>query len=214
MAQASSATPERSVCTLSSRRLRAMRAARVRAAGACKSDVRGGETAAAFQVVRERDIGSHLRPRLTPAGAEPNFCRAGQEMVNSMTKSIRALLSSAAHSVVRGLAVVALVVVWSVGHIGTYALSVVGVSTAVLTTTATPLMRGGAAGAGAGVAGAVGGAGGGKSGRVQAAGPLLGACVSVLIFRASAPAGAFSLRHRCDSLVTAARQRCCRRRRW
>src|SRR5262249_4491094 len=53
-------------------------------------------------------------------------------------KSIRALLSSAAHSVVRGLAVVALVVVWSVGHIGTYALSVVGVSTAVLTTTATP----------------------------------------------------------------------------
>jgi len=55
-----------------------------------------------------------------------------------MTKSIRALLSSAAHSVIRGLAVVALVVVWSVGHIGTYALSVVGVSTAVLTTTATP----------------------------------------------------------------------------
>src|SRR5215510_3921963 len=55
-----------------------------------------------------------------------------------MTKSIRALLSSAAHSVVRGLAVVALVVVWSVGHIGTYALSVGGVSTAVLTTTATP----------------------------------------------------------------------------
>src|SRR5262245_36004268 len=102
------------------------------------SGVRGGETAAAFQVIGERDIGSHLRPRLTPAGAEPNFCRAGQEMVNSMTKSIRALLSSAAHSVVRGLAVVALVVVWSVGHIGTYALSVVGVSTAVLTTTAPP----------------------------------------------------------------------------
>ena len=115
-----------------------MRAARVRAAGACKSGVRGGETAAAFRVFGERDIGSHLRPRLTPAGAEPNFCRAGQEMVNSMTTSIRALLSSAAHSVVRGLAVVALVVVWSVGHIGTYALSVVGVSTAVLTTTATP----------------------------------------------------------------------------
>jgi len=119
-------------------RLHAMRAARVRAAGACKSGVRGGETAAAFQVIGERDIGSHLRPRLTPAGPEPNFCRAGQETVNSMTKSIRALLSSAAHSVVRGLAVVALVVVWSVGHIGTYALSVVGVSTAVLTTTATP----------------------------------------------------------------------------
>src|SRR5262249_8291056 len=115
-----------------------MRAARVRAAGACKSGVRGGETAAAFHVVGERDIGSHLRPRLTPAGPEPNFCRAGQEMVNSMTKSIRALLSSAAHSVVRGLAVVALVVVWSVGHIGTYALTVVGVSSAVLTTTAAP----------------------------------------------------------------------------
>ena len=119
-------------------RLHAMRAARVRAAGACKSGIRGGETSAAFQVICERDIGSHLRPRLTPAGPEPNFCRAGQETVNSMTKSIRALLSSAAHSVVRGLAVVALVVVWSVGHIGTYALSVVGVSTAVLTTTATP----------------------------------------------------------------------------
>src|SRR5262249_52496023 len=103
-----------------------------------KSGVRGGETATAFQVIGERDIGSHLRPRLTPAGPEPNFCRAGQEMVNSMTTSIRALLSSAAHSVVRGLAVVALVVVWSVGHIGTYALNVVGVSTAVLTTTATP----------------------------------------------------------------------------
>src|SRR5262249_61264283 len=55
-----------------------------------------------------------------------------------MTKSIGALLSSATHSVVRGLAVVALVVVWSVGHIGTYALGVVGVSAAVLTTTATP----------------------------------------------------------------------------
>src|SRR5260370_33436422 len=55
-----------------------------------------------------------------------------------MTKSIRALLSSAAHSVIRGLAVVALGVVWSVGHGGTYALSVVGVSTAVLTTKAPP----------------------------------------------------------------------------
>src|SRR5262249_62368374 len=114
-----------------------MRAARMRAAGACKSGARGGEPAAAFHVVGEGDIGSHLRPRLTPAGSEPNFCRAGQEMVNSMTTSIRALLSSAAHSVVRGLAVVALVVVWSVRHIGTYALSVVGESSAVLTTTAT-----------------------------------------------------------------------------
>jgi hypothetical protein len=55
-----------------------------------------------------------------------------------MTRSIRALFSSAAHGLVRGLAVVALVVVWSVGHVGTYALSVVGVSTALLTTTATP----------------------------------------------------------------------------
>ena len=36
------------------------------------------------------------------------------------------------------VAVVALVVVWSVSHVGTYALGVVGVSTAVLTTTATP----------------------------------------------------------------------------
>jgi hypothetical protein len=125
-------------CMLGSRRLRAMRAARMRAADACKPGVRSGETAAAFHLIGEGDIGSHLRPRLTPAGPEPNFCRAGQEMVNSMTTSIRALLSSAAHSVVRGLAVVALVVVWSVGHIGTYALSVVGVSTAVLTTTATP----------------------------------------------------------------------------
>ena len=43
-------------------------------------------------------------------------------------RSIRALLGSAAHGLVRGLAVVALVVVWSFSHIGTYALSVVGVS--------------------------------------------------------------------------------------
>ena len=55
-----------------------------------------------------------------------------------MTKSIGALLSSAAHGVVRGLAVVSLVVAWSVSHVGTYALSVVGVSSALLTTTATP----------------------------------------------------------------------------
>src|SRR5262249_59643695 len=69
-----------------------------------------------------------------PRLALPSRARDG----DNMTKSIRALLSSAAHSVVRGFAVVALVVVWSVGHIGTYALSVVGVSSAVLTTTATP----------------------------------------------------------------------------
>jgi len=55
-----------------------------------------------------------------------------------MTKVIRALLSSAAHAVVSGLAVVVLVVVWSVSHVGTYALSVVGISSAVLSTTATP----------------------------------------------------------------------------
>ena len=78
-----------------------------------------------------------LKRRLTPAGREPNFAERARDG-DSMTKSIRALLSSATHSVVRGFAVVALVVVWSVGHIGTYALSVVGVSTAVLTTTATP----------------------------------------------------------------------------
>jgi hypothetical protein len=48
------------------------------------------------------------------------------------------VLSSAAQGVVRGLAVVALVVVWSVGHVGTYALSVVGISSALLTTAATP----------------------------------------------------------------------------
>ena len=53
-------------------------------------------------------------------------------------RSIRALLGSAAHGLVRGLVVVALVVVWSFSHIGTYALSVVGVSSALLTTTATP----------------------------------------------------------------------------
>ncbi len=56
-------------------------------------------------------------------------------MVAVMISSILGRLSSA---VVRGLAVVALVVVWSVGHIGTTALSVVGVSSLVLTTTATP----------------------------------------------------------------------------
>jgi hypothetical protein len=55
-----------------------------------------------------------------------------------MMRSIRAVLSSAAHGLVRGLAVVALVVVWSFGHVATYTLSVVGVSSAVLTTTATP----------------------------------------------------------------------------
>src|SRR5262245_25780510 len=138
MAQASNATPERSVCTLSSRRFRAMLGASVQAADACKSGVSIGQAAYALHVVGEAHVASDSKPRLTLAGPEPNFCRAGQEMVNSMTTSIRALLSSAAHSVVRGLAVVALVVVWSVGHIGTYALSVVGVSTAVLTTTATP----------------------------------------------------------------------------
>lgn len=56
----------------------------------------------------------------------------------TVMRSIRVLLSSAAHGLVRGLAVVALVLVWSVGHVGTYALSVVGVSSALLTTTATP----------------------------------------------------------------------------
>src|SRR5262249_61162670 len=53
-------------------------------------------------------------------------------------RSIHALLGSAAHGLVRGLAVVALVVVWSFSHIGTYALSVVGVLVALLTTTETP----------------------------------------------------------------------------
>jgi len=57
---------------------------------------------------------------------------------DTMTRSVGAILNSAAHGVVRGLAVVALVVVWSLSHVGTYALSVVGVSSALLTTTATP----------------------------------------------------------------------------
>jgi hypothetical protein len=60
-----------------------------------------------------------------------------QAMVEVM-RSIRALLSSAAHGLFRGLAIVVLVVVWSLSHVGTYALSVVGVSSALLTTTATP----------------------------------------------------------------------------
>jgi len=55
-----------------------------------------------------------------------------------MTRAIGAIISSAAHGLVRGLAVVALVLVWSVSHVGTYALSVVGVSSTLLTTTATP----------------------------------------------------------------------------
>ena len=70
------------------------------------------------------------------AGPTINFRRLqAQDMVAVMIGSILGRLSSAA---VRGLAVVALVVVWSVGHIGTTALSVVGVSSLVLTTTATP----------------------------------------------------------------------------
>jgi hypothetical protein len=48
-------------------------------------------------------------------------------------RSIRVLLT-AAHDLVRGLAVI--VLVWSVGHIGVYALSVVGVSSVLLTTPA------------------------------------------------------------------------------
>jgi hypothetical protein len=73
---------------------------------------------------------------LTMAGPMISFRRLqAQDMVAVMIGSILGRLSSA---VVRGLAVVALVVVWSVGHIGTTALSVVGVSSLVLTTTATP----------------------------------------------------------------------------
>jgi len=60
--------------------------------------------------------------------------RSSQDMVTTMIRSIGAILSSAAHGVVRGLAVVALVVVWSVSHVGTYALSVVGVSSGALLT--------------------------------------------------------------------------------
>jgi hypothetical protein len=76
------------------------------------------------------------RGNLTTAGRTINFpTLQDQDMVAVMTGSILGMLSSA---VVRGLAVVALVVVWSVGHIGTTALSVVGVSSLVLTTTATP----------------------------------------------------------------------------
>jgi hypothetical protein len=55
-----------------------------------------------------------------------------------MTTSVSAMLNFAAHGLARALAVVALVVVWSVSHVGTYALSIVGVSSALLTTTATP----------------------------------------------------------------------------
>src|SRR5262249_25768484 len=53
-------------------------------------------------------------------------------------RSIHALLGSAARGLVGGLAVVAVVVVWFFTHMGTYALSVVGVSGALLPTTATP----------------------------------------------------------------------------
>jgi len=55
-----------------------------------------------------------------------------------MTSSIRALVSSAVHGAIRGVAVVALVVVWSVGHIGTYALGLVGLSSLTWTATTTP----------------------------------------------------------------------------
>ena len=55
-----------------------------------------------------------------------------------MKQSILAMLSAAGHLVVRGLAVGALVVMWSASHIGTYALGVAGITTVALTTTATP----------------------------------------------------------------------------
>jgi len=55
-----------------------------------------------------------------------------------MPKLIGVYLNSATRGAVRGLAVLVLVVVWSVGHIGTYALGVVGLSSVALTTTAAP----------------------------------------------------------------------------
>ena len=52
--------------------------------------------------------------------------------------AIHAILNAATRYAVRGLAVVALVVVWSFNYVGTYVLSVAGISTAaLLTTTAT-----------------------------------------------------------------------------
>lgn len=49
-----------------------------------------------------------------------------------MTKSIGVLLGSAAHGLVRGLAVAALIVAWSVGSIGSY-LGVAGLTSLALT---------------------------------------------------------------------------------
>jgi hypothetical protein len=49
-----------------------------------------------------------------------------------MTTSLRVLLASAVHGAVRGLAVVALVLVWSVAHVGTY-LGIAGLSSLALT---------------------------------------------------------------------------------
>jgi hypothetical protein len=68
-------------------------------------------------------------------GYDDCFWHGAQDTVASMIGLILSRLRSA---VVRGLAVVALVVVWSVGHIGTTALSAIGVSSLMLTTTATP----------------------------------------------------------------------------
>jgi len=66
-----------------------------------------------------------------------------------MTRSILAGITSLAHGlshyVVRGVAVIALVVVWSVAHIGTYTLSLAGVTGVVMgtmTTTADAGWRG------------------------------------------------------------------------
>ena len=61
-----------------------------------------------------------------------------------MLKSILAVLCIAAHGVIRGIAIVALVAVWLVSNVGTYVLSVAGISSAVLTssTTASKALRG------------------------------------------------------------------------
>lgn len=64
---------------------------------------------------------------------------AGRE---DMKPSILAMLSAAGRAVIRGLAVVALVVMWSASHIGTYVLGVAGITTVALATTATPVDAG------------------------------------------------------------------------
>jgi hypothetical protein len=81
---------------------------------------------------------------VTPARClGPRNLHCATELASSLAPDtvafmIGLILGRLRSAVVRGLAVVALVVVWSVGHIGTSALSAIGVSSLMLTTTATP----------------------------------------------------------------------------